>query len=232
MRLARQCVLASVPFLGVFAGVAAGAPAITSQQYMPEGGTNYNNASAIPVSSTDLINGLLPVATNYVGSNEAAGGTAAPFTNGNTGTGTSDPTNNTNSLFQVGNEWVVTYQLPMSPGGYNLTSIVVTTGQQDARVNQQYDLFVSPDNVTYAQLNGTFNYSPATTEGGSAQSTVTDNAGGFLASGVNFVRFQARDNGNGVFRELDVNGSPVPEPTSLGLLGAGALGLLARRRRA
>src|SRR5687767_9516374 len=71
---------------------------ITSQQYVAEGPANWSNSSAIPVSDSDLINGLLPTANNYVGTFEAAGGTPAPMTNGSTGAGPDEPTNNSNSL--------------------------------------------------------------------------------------------------------------------------------------
>ena len=193
-------------------------------------GGNYTDASSIPVSSTDLIEGLLPIHSNYSGCCEDGGSTdTSPFTDGKTAVNPlnlSETTGPGNSLFELPSGFTITYRLPNLTA---LTSIVVTTGHQDGRVNQNYDILVSSNDVTYASLSGGvgFHFNPSDGSGGAAQSTLTN----FGALGVNvrFVQFTALDSGNDVFRELDVNG--VPEPASLCLLSLGGLALLRRRSR-
>ena len=105
-------------------------------------------------------------------------------------------------------------------------------GHQDNRLNQHYDIFTSTNGVAFTPLSGGagFTFTPSGGVGGAAQTTLTENTTGILASGVTAIRFQALDNGNDVFRELDVFGTVVPEPTTVGLLALG-LCLAARRRR-
>ena len=229
-----RCVAMLLGVLAACGSVRAEA-VISSEVYNAGGVSVWTNASSLPVSNSDLINGLLPISTNYVGTLEAQGGTTAPFTDGRTSTdgSPSQMSNNQNCLFDLGQDWYVTYQLPARAGGWDLGSIVTTSGHQDSRVNQFYDVLVSSDGTTFASLSGGagFAYSPSvigTTfygPGGATQTTITDTTG-VLASGVNFIRWQTMDSGNGVYRELDV--FPVPEPISIAVVPIAAL--LVRRR--
>ncbi len=195
------------------------------------GGQNYTNASSIPVSGADLINGLAPIATNYVACCEAAGGTTAPMTDGQTAVtpgNLSEPTSAANSLFdlQGPQPWHLVYQLPTGQGaGWDLSKIVTTTGHQDSRVNQSFDILVSYDNSRFVSLSdgsihtvlgeaGTgFQYLPSSGNGGAAQSTLGPAssalaAGNSIVRNAKYVEFVALNGGFDVFRELDVSGVP------------------------
>jgi hypothetical protein len=243
---------------GIARGAAIGQ--LTNEIFHSSGSDNfsYTNASSIPVSSTDLIEGLAPTAadlvpigastgpaTDYVGSDEATGGTTAPMTDGTTGVGNDDPTSATNSLFDFninGNLaiWYIVYTLP-SPT--TLSNIVVTTGHADDRRSQFFDILVSTDGKTYTSLSddssqttlnspGTgFSYVPSTDPqlGGAAQSEVVPVAGQpDLGENIKYVEFVAMDIGEDVYRELDVNGSsttvPLPSAAWGGLLLLAGLG--------
>ncbi len=233
-----------------FAGIG-----LTNEQYNSSGaGGNYTNASSIPVNTTgDLLLGLSATNTNYVGNNEAFGGTTAPFTDGKTATdGNSDLNQNTqagNALFDLGagpQPWYVEYKLPTAE---TLTAVTVISGHQDNRVNEVYDILVSKDGVNFTSLSngatglalgvagGNFNYSPSGGDGGAATSTVANLLGGPLASGVNYIEFVDQSGGNDIYRELSAYGSPTatPEPASIivwGLAIAGGLVIARRRRKA
>ena len=147
----------------------------TGEVYLNSGGNNYTNASALAVSSSDLINGLAASSTNYVGGNEASGGSVNVLTDGSTGTGTSDPTSASNAAFDINTNWYAVWTLPTTA---NVGSIIVTTGHKDSRVNQRYDILLSTDGTTYTSLSdgsttttlgtaGTgFNYSPSSATAG------------------------------------------------------------------
>lgn len=223
-------------------GAAIGEIKASDQTYVSSGGSGYTNASAIPVSASDLINGLAATSTDYVGKNEAAGGSVNVLTDGSTGTGTSDTTSPTNSAFDIATGgWYAVWTLtsPASIGG-----VAVTTGHKDTRVNQRYDILLSTDGVNFTSLSdgtttttlgasGTgFNYSPAST-GGAARSVVTPITGQFFniagSTSIQAVEFVAQDSGNGVFREVDA--LVTPEPSSVALLAVAAMPLLRRRVR-
>src|SRR4051812_28779288 len=114
-----------------------------------------NQKSGIPVSNSDLINGLIPAPadTNYVRSFE--GGPIDNLTDGKTA---ATPTNlnefsaQQNAVFsldggipapqQHGNFWYAIYRLPLgaAPAGYDITQVNSVTGHQDNRTDQTIDI--------------------------------------------------------------------------------------------
>ncbi len=255
------CLTSAVLVLTACSAAQAGVGLILEQYNTSGAGGNYTNASSIPVNTNgDLLLGLSALSTNYVGNNEAAGGTTAPFTDGLTATdGNSDLNQNTqpgNALFDLGagpQPWYVEYQLPSAgaPNGETLTGVTVISGHQDNRVNQQYDILVSKDGVNFTSLsNGSihslgglgsgFAYNPSGGNGGAATSTVSNGGttvynGAGLAYGIKYIEFVDNSGGNDIYRELAAYGQPTPEPGSLIVWGlaitAGGLAF-ARRRKA
>jgi hypothetical protein len=209
---------------------------------------SYSNASSIPVSSTDLLEGLSPISTNYVPFNSQFGpltvltdGTTAGTTGGD-----SAPSDASDAAFDL-NDWYAEYELPTTASlGYILNDVVVTTGHLDFRTNQNYDILVSTDGITFTSLSdGTstttlgdagsgFSYNPTFTNGGAAQTTVSP-VDANLGTGIKYIEFVAQDGGNDVFREVDVFGTAVttPEPSTIALMltGLGMLIAIARFRR-
>jgi hypothetical protein len=220
-----------------------------------------NNAEAAPapggesftpsyaVSSTDLINGLLPTDSAGDFTVEIAGGLPV-LTDGAYGTITQPggAPDRTHGAFATvggggGTGTFVTYTLDIdaNPLGFDITSINAYSGWNDSGRDQQlfavsYSTVADP--ATFLDLaQGNFNPTvPADTQS-ATRVTVADDALAALASGVGMVRFDftgppAPENGYVGYAELDVIGTPtVPEPATAGLLCAGALALLARRRR-
>ena len=197
--------------------------------------------SGIPVSSTDLINGLVPAPadTNYARSFE--GGPIDNLTDGKTA---ANPANlnefsaQQNAVFSLdagtgvpphGNFWYATYKLNLAaaPAGYDITKVDSLTGHQDTRTDQTIDIevqFVGDDAFYSLSNNNNFTFAPSTdpayTPGGNggARLTLTDDSGGPLARGVRAVRFEAQQ--DAVFRELDVFGTVTPPPSSAPTAGS------------
>lgn len=121
-------------------------------------------------------------------------------------------------------------------GAYNISSIVSLTGQQASRNGQDYAVKWSSNGTDFSPLTSvggeTNNVDTSSTE---VQVTISDDAFGFIALGVTHLQFTfsnvGASNGESVYREIDVLGSAVPEPSSSALLGLGALALILRRRK-
>ncbi|MBP7933504.1 MAG: PEP-CTERM sorting domain-containing protein [Phycisphaerae bacterium] len=123
--------------------------------------------------------------------------------------------------------------------GYDITEIQSIAAWQGAGFsNQKYNVLVKYlGESDFTQL-ATVDYQPfseAQTEGGSTKVNVTDTTG-VLASGVVAIKFAFLETtGNtwgagSVIREVDVFGTPTPEPTTMALLGLASLVVLRRRR--
>ncbi len=127
--------------------------------------------------------------------------------------------------------------LTASPGGYSLSGVDVYAGWDGFRGGQNFQLSYSlvADPGTFlslgtSDLDANSNNAP----GGNVNTrTMVRDADGELATGVAAVRisFNNVTFGFAGYREMDVFGTPVPEPTSAAFAAAGAAILLRRRRR-
>ena len=122
-------------------------------------------------------------------------------------------------------------------GASNLSSIVIYGGWNDGgRDAQHYDVLTSTDGTTFNLL------SPIDVNPGiqgtdttpvSNRVEFTEDTLANLATGVTHVRvnFLTVENGYTGYTEIDVFGSPVPEPAAAALASLSALGALTLRRR-
>ena len=184
----------------------------------------------LPVSSLELNTYTTPGVTRTGG---VAGGEVGStnmniLADGSNGSGT------TSDIVTInGNTTPVRYSFatPQTVGSIDTFSLWSDGG----RINQDYVVSYSTDNGTTFTPLATVQYDPSA--GGIAKVSIsTDDPSGILASNVTDVEFNFNtgvlhpQNGFVGYSELSING--VPEPTSLGLLALGGLGLLRRRRAA
>jgi hypothetical protein len=194
------------------------------------------------VSSTDLINGRTPSASNGDFALELAGGLPV-LTNGTFGTITEPggAVDRTHGAFATAGNTAgttVTYTLntAASPLGSNLNSIAVYGGWNDSgRDQQNYQvLYSTVQNPTNFINLTTVNFNPTVPDNTqSASRTIITDTTGLLAIGVGALQFNFLNPENGYtgYAEIDVLGAPTPEPTGCTLLCVGAAALMARRRR-
>jgi hypothetical protein len=220
---------------------------VTPDFQVGPGGAGSNFTPSYVVSNSDLINGVAPLTSSGDFTVELSGGLPV-LNNGAYGTITEPggAPDRTHGAFGVagggtGTGTTVTYALntAASPLGYKISSIVSYGGWNDNGRDQQaytvqYSTVASPG--TFIDL-ATVDLNPSV--GANLQTanraTITENALPQLATGVAAVRFNfsgATENGYSGYAELDVFGTPVPEPMGVGAVLAGLVGLGSRRHRA
>ncbi len=186
-------------------------------------------------SSTDLLNGMAPSASNGNFQEELSTGTPA-LTDGTVATFYGDGTAaSLHTAYATGhNGDSVTYALG---GAFNLSSVVIFGGWNDGgRDAQHYDLLTSSDGAAFSPL-ASIDVNPGVQGTDvtpiSTRVAFAEDALAHLATGVTHLRlnFLAVENGYTGYTEIDVFGSPVPEPATTALASFGLLGALALRRR-
>jgi len=220
----------------------------------PESSTGTAFAStpwAGELSGTDLVNAgqaTLSLGTTtapFFGPAATNDGLAGP-NNSNQNAFLSSGADLANSFTEADSRWWATYDLNVSVNilGYDITSIESFLGWQansELHANQTYSVEVSTvGSSSYLALTSV-SYAPFTSVNGTdheSHVTITEDATGILATGVDSIRFKFDNPGGGpgsadgtVIREIDVHGvATVPEPSGLALLGLG-FGIAAARRR-
>lgn len=204
--------------------------------------TNWTSDSAFTASSTDLLEGLLPALGGVLGpaiGSENTSSDPAVLTNGVFGPAGGGNTDS-NSV-TTGAEIFVTssngsthtsliYVLNPVAGGYDITHIDTYSGWNDSGRSRQNYL------VSYATAGDPNTFVPLATvardAGGRSQWTELAITG---LSGVTAMKFDfpSQQNGHVGFREIDVIGNPIPEPTGAAglVLGLGGLALRSRKNR-
>ncbi|MEO8353421.1 MAG: PEP-CTERM sorting domain-containing protein, partial [Chthoniobacteraceae bacterium] len=218
---------------------------ISTDNEVGPGGVGSTFTPSYVVSSTDLINGLIPSDSSGDYGFELSGGITV-LNDGVYGTITEPggAADRTHLAFGVGGGGsgtgtFVTYALDIvtNPLGYDITSIAVYGGWNDNGRDQQlytasYSLVGDPAFIDFPLVD--FNPAIAADLQSATRTIISEDALPQLASGVDEIRFTfdnpMPENGYTGYAELDVLGTPtVPEPGSAALLLA-AFGLLGARR--
>jgi hypothetical protein len=192
-------------------------------------------------SATDLINGLLPIASGP-GDFQLEGAEGLPaLTNGSVSTfvGAGSGADNHAGYATTGGGsggQSVTYALG---GKYNITRVVTFGGWADTgRDEQHYNVWASTDGVTFNLVASPPSVNSSIPQPGSGGKFAVshrietfDDSLPYLATGASHIRFDFAgvENGFTGTTEVDVYGV-VPEPASMALAGVAVAGLLLQRR--
>ncbi|MGJ8638608.1 MAG: lamin tail domain-containing protein [Opitutaceae bacterium] len=176
--------LSLIPFLSVDAAVV---------------NTSATDASATASVSDDLLQTSL-LSTTWQANNN--------INNGTTGAFSVDDGVNPASVTGVGSKDFV-LDLTANPEGYDISQINAYSGWNDNRAGQAYTVYFSVvGDPAFVQITPS-QVSVAAT-GQSLVTSVFDDGGALLGSGVDVIRFDVGTNGNGnVWREIDVMGTPT-----------------------
>lgn len=184
-------------------------------------------------STTDLINGA--TGTSISGWNATNGSTVPELVDGIHGVSFASAANSVQGTWTTNNA-TVTYSLGSNSLGYNITSIRSIAAWVNAGFgNQAWTLATQPvgGGAFTTVVTAVYNPLVPNTAGGASQILLTN----LNITGVQAVRITANaaasangQNGAFVFREFDVIGVAIPEPSSALLGAVGVLALLRRRR--
>lgn len=179
------------------------------------------DSAATSPSGADLFQTTSLTSTNFPVNTNIA--------NGSTGIRSEESTNNpANVVFPSTFDFIL--NIDANPLGYDISSIATYTGWNDNRAGQNYtvsfSLVGSEDFTEVLVVNQAANATSLVT-------TITDDAGALLGTGVDVIRFDIGISGaENVYREIDAFGvATVPEPSVSLLAGLAGMALLRRRRR-
>lgn len=196
--------------------------------------TLSSGSTPFAVSSSDLLQTALsgsPVVTGIFNAFGTSGETV--LRDGSDG-GASSTNFSTTAIIATGSSVTYTFDVGANPLGYILTEINTFGAWDDGRDAQNINIFYSTiqDPSTFLLLS-TIAFEPPSPNLFSRVG-VTPNIGEpFLATDVHSVRFvfPMQETGAGGYRELDVVGQAVPEPSAAFLLGSSALAFVGLRKR-
>ena len=195
--------------------------------------TTSDNLTPFAVSATDLLQtdlGSAPVLTGAFNSFGVGGEIVLRDGTGGSSSATDGPT-----AALIGTNCTVTYTFDVfsNPLGYEITQIDSFGAWDEGRDRQDISILFSTvgDPTAFTLLT---NYSFDSPESNFSRVSVTPGAGDtFLMSNVHSIRFSfpEQETGAAGYRELDVQGLAVPEPSCLFLLSAvGFIATFSRRR--
>jgi hypothetical protein len=211
-------------------------------------------SGAFAVSSTDLLQTSAVTGGNSSVNNALTinGGENGVGAVGEDGTGGGQFANLTNGTFPLTPDGraggyvisggTLTYNFDTSLAanslGYNISNIGVfagwsNNGRNDIYVTVSYATVADP--TTFLTLGSTQDYGNGWSDAANNLSVVySDSLGGSILTGIKSVRFDfgtgQQENGGSGYKELDITGTAIPEPSAALLGGLGALALLRRRR--
>jgi hypothetical protein len=186
----------------------------------------------------DLADGLTPTANNIaLLGMEGTNNNPKVLTDGSFG---SPDNSNPGSICAIGDGAVLTFTLntTASPNGFRLNQVESYCGWRDGGRDAQnytvsYSTILAPN--VFIPIT-TVAYNPAGSSPSDSKVVVQDTTLGFLATAIAKVQFSfpnppGQENGYVGYREFDLMGVWLPEPTCLSAVLLGAAGLLGRRRR-